>query len=141
LIDRARMPGCRSRRSVAVGARCRDCSWLRCRLAMPCLSPAQRSGDSSPHGAVGPWPCLRRRGDRQPLRRERRPSLPPRRRFGLPPPPAGPSTISRTHRSRYPDGSQIAFVAMDAGRAQSIWIRPMTAVDAQPVPAPMVRQR
>jgi eukaryotic-like serine/threonine-protein kinase len=57
-------------------------------------------------------------------------------RFAIPPPPGGAffDTVETLGIALSPDGSQLAYVAADAGGARRVWIRPLSAVDARPVP-------
>ena len=56
-------------------------------------------------------------------------------RFAVPPPRGGAfyDNVENAPIAVAPDGSQLAFSAIDSDRALRIWIRPMTAVDAQPI--------
>ena len=56
-------------------------------------------------------------------------------RFSVPPPRGGAfyDNLENAPIAVAPDGSHLAFLATDAERALRIWVRPMTAVDAQPI--------
>jgi Tol biopolymer transport system component len=57
-------------------------------------------------------------------------------RFPVAPPPGGAfsDTVETICIALSPDGTQLAYVAADAGGARRVWLRALSAVDARPVP-------
>jgi eukaryotic-like serine/threonine-protein kinase len=57
-------------------------------------------------------------------------------RFAISPPPGGAfsDTVETLCITLAPDGSQLAFVASDAGGERHVWLRPLSAVDARALP-------
>jgi eukaryotic-like serine/threonine-protein kinase len=57
-------------------------------------------------------------------------------RFSIPPPEGGAfaDTVETIGSAIAPDGSQVAYVAEDAAGERRVWIRPLSSVDARPVP-------
>ena len=57
-------------------------------------------------------------------------------RFAVPPPAGGrfAGNVERTFLSLSPDGSQLAFVAGVGSNPSQVWLRPISALEARPIP-------